>query len=356
MDWLVLLYNAVMLGVDAAAGVYLWRRRTVRAWLVATAAAGGGAVLLAVLLGVAGRGFTVVLLAAYGLFVHGSLGMLLSAWILWPARRGAATVAGAIAAVLIAVGVDGFLIEPYQLDVTRYRIVSDRVERPTRIVVVADLQTDKIGAYETDVLREVMWQKPDLILLAGDYSGEVGDAQERLWASANTFMRRIQFAAPMGVFAIRGNCDGEGWEAIVKGLPAKAVEHTQTFDLGGLWLTCLSLRDSLNTDLKVARPTSAEFHVVMGHSPNFALGAVDGDLLLAGHTHGGQVRLPWIGPLLTLSKVPRAWAAGMTELTGGRRLIVSRGIGMERDRAPLVRFLCRPQLVVIDLVPGSPQE
>ena len=72
---------------------------------------------------------------------------------------------------------------------------------------------------------------------------------------------------------------------------------------------------------------------------------------MAGHTHGGQVRLPLIGPLKTSAKIPRHWAAGLTDIGGGRRLVVSRGIGMERLWAPRLRFLCRPELVILDVVP-----
>jgi len=111
------------------------------------------------------------------------------------------------------------------------------------------------------------------------------------------------------------------------------------------------MEDSFDSRLSI---TSVErFHIVMGHSPDFALGNVRADLLVAGHTHGGQVRLPFIGPVITLSSVPRSWAAGLTELTGGRTLIVSRGIGMERGSAPRLRFLCRPELVIVDVVPAN---
>jgi predicted MPP superfamily phosphohydrolase len=94
-----------------------------------------------------------------------------------------------------------------------------------------------------------------------------------------------------------------------------------------------------------------EFHIVLGHAPDFALGNVQGDLFVAGHTHGGQVRLPIIGPIITFSRVPRHMAAGVTELAGGRTLVVSRGTGMERGYAPRMRFLCRPELVVIEIAP-----
>jgi len=89
----------------------------------------------------------------------------------------------------------------------------------------------------------------------------------------------------------------------------------------------------------------------MGHSPNFSLGEIDADLLLAGHTHGGQVQLPGIGPLLTLSLVPRSWASGLTEISPDQYLLVSRGIGLERGNAPQLRFNCRPELVILDLIP-----
>ncbi len=75
------------------------------------------------------------------------------------------------------------------------------------------------------------------------------------------------------------------------------------------------------------------------------------DVVLAGHTHGGQVQLPFVGPLLTLTRVPRAWSHGLTALPGGGHLYVSRGIGMERFEAPRVRFRCRPEVVLVDLVP-----
>ena len=95
--------------------------------------------------------------------------------------------------------------------------------------------------------------------------------------------------------------------------------------------------------------------MVLGHSPNFSLGDINADLLLAGHTHGGQVRLPGIGPILTLSAVPRDWASGLTEIQPGRNLLVSRGIGLERGNAPRMRFLCRPELIVISLEPTGDQ-
>ncbi|MEM8933596.1 MAG: hypothetical protein AAGE94_20570, partial [Acidobacteriota bacterium] len=101
------------------------------------------------------------------------------------------------------------------------------------------------------------------------------------------------------------------------------------------------------------------FHIAFGHAPEFALtqhllDKPSADLAIAGHTHGGQVRVPWFGPIVTFSAVPRSWAAGRTDFDNGGILIVSRGVGMERGRAPRLRLLCRPEIVVIDLLPAAP--
>ncbi len=120
-------------------------------------------------------------------------------------------------------------------------------------------------------------------------------------------------------------------------------------DLGPLQLTLLDPEDARSDAPPVPRVEG--FHVVLGHAPDFALAAPPADLLLAGHIHGGQVRIPGWGPLLTLSRVPRSWATGRTELPQGGTLVVSRGLGMERGDAPRLRLGCRPELVVIELVP-----
>ena len=77
--------------------------------------------------------------------------------------------------------------------------------------------------------------------------------------------------------------------------------------------------------------------------------------LLAWHRASALSRrlatIPGFGPPVTFSAVPRDWAVGLTLLPWGGDLYVSRGIGMERFDAPRVRFDCRPELAILDLVP-----
>ena len=93
--------------------------------------------------------------------------------------------------------------------------------------------------------------------------------------------------------------------------------------------------------------------IFAGHSPDYVLALQQTDrpfLALAGHTHGGQVQLPLIGPLLTLTRLHRHYAE-YYGVFGFGVLSVSRGIGMERQDAPRLRFLCPPEIRLITLQP-----
>jgi predicted MPP superfamily phosphohydrolase len=347
----MLLYNLLMAGVDLAALECVRRKRHLAVGCGAMACAGMAAVVLAVMLG--RESFEIFRLTACGLLCHGAIVPVGSAVLLWRTRPKTAIAFATAAALVLAVAVDAFLIEPTWLEVSRVRLTTPKIARPVRIVVLADLQTDQIGSYERRVLKQILDEKPDLILLAGDYIQAGRAAREELGGQLNALLHQLGFAAPAGVFAVGGNIDGD-WPKLFDGLPVTSVRSTESFQVAGIRLTCLGVRDSFSSSLEVGSPAADRFHVVLGHSPNFALGRIEADLLVAGHTHGGQVRLPLIGPLVTLSRVPRRWAAGLNDLPGGARLLVSRGVGMERGRAPRIRFLCRPELVVIDLAPKTP--
>jgi uncharacterized protein len=290
-------------------------------------------------------------LMAYIVFLHGWVFAAGFAVILWQTRMRLAVMCGACAAALPVLAYYVFLIEPFWLETSYRQIASPKIHRAFRIVVLADLQTDAFGDYERGVLRRIMEEKPDLILLAGDYIQTSDKRYGTISREINAFLREIRFGAPYGVFAVRGNVDPPGWQEIFADLGVTCVDIRKSFDLGPLSLTCLGLFDSFNTSAVAGNPDPGRFHLVLGHVPNFALGGIEADLLVAGHTHGGQVRFPLIGPIVTNCRISHSWAAGLTNLPDGGKLLVSRGIGMERDYAPRLRFLCRPELMVIDLAP-----
>lgn len=317
---------------------------------VVIAACGG--VLLAFLAGE--NLFGTVRLWCWALFAHGPL---LLGMILVHARRRRegsghralqSTCAVGIVA-LIAVAFDAFLIEPTSLEISRVEVRSNKLSRPARIALVADIQSDKIGEFEREVMRAVMAAEPDAIFFAGDYIQLDDESAPEQQAALAKLFRELELAAPLGVFAVRGNTDAKGWQRVFEGVEAHLFTEMESLHVGEWIVTGLPPRDSHDSRLKIKATDS--FQIALGHHPDYARGPADADLLLAGHCHGGQVRIPFLGPPLTLSSIPRKWTSGAHEIRPGTTLIVSRGIGMERASAPRLRFLCRPELVLIDLVP-----
>ncbi len=253
--------------------------------------------------------------------------------------------------LVLAVGVWSFWIEPGWLQTIYYEIHTAKLDHPIRLEIIADLQTDRIGSHEQRAPQAVAAAKPDLVLLTGDYLQVESRFLARETFRLQTLWRQVALRAPLGVWAVGGDVEGPNWPEIFAGLPVRPLENSTTFEVGQLTLSALSAVDSRSGHFPIT--ASERFHIAFGHAPDFALSRPSVDLMVAGHTHGGQVRLPLIGPLLTFSRIPRAWAAGRTDFDDGRTLVVSRGIGMERGNAPRLRFLCRPEVVLIDLLPAS---
>jgi uncharacterized protein len=314
-----------------------------------------GLVVLLFAVQLAQEAFEIVNLAAYGIFIGGPIILLIA---VYTARRGKLMFSAGfylfLALLVVAIGIDAFLVEPRLLENSYQTISSDKITKPIKIAVVSDLQTDHVNAYDENALKRVLAEKPDIILMPGDYvQCLTNDKQIAEVIRFRDLLRRLDFGAPAGAYAVRGNAEPDGWPVEFEKTKVTANEKTTLYKSGEIDITALSFADSFNTAYKYKHIDDSRFQIIFGHGPDFALAHPPADLLIAGHTHGGQVRLPGIGPILTLSKVPRAWAAGRTQIDAGTTLIVSRGVGMERRYAPRLRFLCRPQLVFINLIPAT---
>lgn len=333
----LILFNGVLVLLDAA---FLWRYRR------RTGVVSAGVLLLAYgLLSAAlalafahlgfdrHRSFAFVQLCAWALFLHGPLLGLGVVWLSDAKERGATHGGVALSLGIASLAGYSFRIEPRWLEITRTEVEAPGLRRPLRVALIADLQTDQPGEWERRVLEAARDAQPDLVLFTGDYVqlGTLG-AYQRARDQLRRILVDVQFSPPLGAYAVRGDTEpasfslwaptfsGTGVEA----LPRTDYVHNPEFAAAGLVLAGLEVVDSRDADLILPPRESDDFHIVFGHAPDNALAGHAADLILAGHTHGGQVRLPWIGPIVTLTQVPRAIAGGgLHRLPHGGQIYVS---------------------------------
>lgn len=295
--------------------------------------------------------FDAVNMTGMGIFVGGVALLSECAYFAWPKYKKFAFVFAICATTLFAIGVDAFIVEPSWLDVRHETVTSSKIDKPLRMVVISDLQTDHVGVFEKEVLKKTMAEHPDMVLFPGDYIEALPSRQREEMAKLRQCMIDEHVSAPLGVYAVEGDHEATEWQEIFAGLPIRGFPRSATICNARVAVTGLTLKDSYSLNYQI--PHEDKFHIVFGHRPDFSLRAGEGDLFIAGHTHGGQVQLPFFGPLVTFSDVPRRWCGGCNVKINNNRsnLIISRGVGMERGLAPRLRFFCRPEIVVVDVLP-----
>lgn len=246
-------------------------------------------------------------------------------------------------------------IEPKQLDVDHFQLGSG--DKHVRVVVLSDIQSPGVGAFEKRVAKTASAQNADLILYAGDlYSGEDNPFPRHFQAFVD-LARNLD--APDGTFFVPGDHDGDDDLPSVVHAAGKTFmqEDEQIIDVHGIRVGIVGLDTDFTTENatalmnNLASRNDLDYKIVLDHKPDVIFRTPPGiDLVVAGHTHGGQVNVPLFGPVMTLSNIPRNQAAGgLFNYSNGRKLFVSRGIGVEHGGAPIVRFNDKPQVAVLDL-------
>lgn len=243
-------------------------------------------------------------------------------------------------------GIDSLFIEPFRIEVTHFDMQA-LVGAPLKIAQLSDVHTHGMGRNESRTLAILQEEKPDLIVVTGDCLGNGAGNYEM----CKQLYQKLH--APLGVWVIRGN-----WE---NDLP---VHHERVFyaESGAHILvnantsprpdfSLIGLDDFISgkprLDAALSGVPAGVYRIALFHSPAYfdqVAGRVD--LCIAGHTHGGQVRLPFLRPLW-LPKGCGRFVEGWYQ-EKGTRMYVNRGLGM--SNLP-IRFLCRPEITVFTLHP-----
>ncbi len=240
--------------------------------------------------------------------------------------------------------------EPNNLEVQRVEVRLPGLRHKVKLAHLSDLQTDTIGALHERVRREANAFKPDLVVFTGDMinhpslAGVAGD-----WLASFEPAGRKYF--------VTGNVDGGfATEGLLRRAGFENLNgQRRVIEAAGTQLTLLGVDIwDWKAPGYIARLAdgSPRPRLLLSHRPDAALVVGDAvDFVLSGHTHGGQVCLPLWGPIVTLSHVARRIAAGGLHRIGQVQLLVSRGLGWEGHLAPRVRILCRPHLILVELLP-----
>jgi hypothetical protein len=272
---------------------------------------------------------------------------------------------GVLAAALAAFAW-GFWLEPQRLVVVRTELELPGWPAKLSGVRVALLSDLHVGSpfWDLDALSSLVErtnaEKPDLVLLAGDY--QINDVPGGRWVDAEPIAERLgALKASLGVFAVLGNHDwwndGERTRRafIAHGIvvleeSAKALERGgQTFYLVGLADQLTRSSSPRNVFAQVPHEAAT---LLLVHEPDvfesFPRLGVSPTLTLAGHTHGGQVWLPLLGRRIVPSEFGERYAYGHV-VEGGRHLFVTSGVGTS---VLPVRFGVPPEIALLTLRPG----
>lgn len=338
----------------------LWRGR--RPSAPSLLALGGQAV--ATIVWVSGLTFFGTAHVAYLLATVAPLGGLVAAFSSADGRSRLRTWPGRLVVVALVVptvvGLYASHIEPFWLRVDRVEVATD-AGHGLRIGVLADLQTRDIGDHERDAVARLIEQEPDLVLVPGDLWQTDDDFIAAEWPRWAELFTELVDAVGL-VVMVEGNTDHIGWIELIAAESGAVVVHdrVEEFEVDGTRVVIGGTRDLASIpagpSLRAMRQLiSAErddvVTIALTHRPDiidWLPGPVD--LIVTGHTHGGQIQIPVIGPLMTASSVPRYIAAGGLNTIDGHRIYVSTGVGLERSDAPQVRLGVRPSIGILDLV------
>lgn len=277
--------------------------------------------------------------------------------------------------IIVIIGL--LLITLYQskfcLEVSTYQIPSSKIENSIRIVQLTDLHLSQFGKQNEQLIDKVEQQNPDLIFLTGDLM----NSYEKDPSVALTLIRGLAPIAP--VYLSLGNHEIEYMEndsgdlitsfsnagAHVLEFSYEDVEiNDQTLRIGGVYGYCLP-KEALKTgEAKEKECTFLEnfqntqnatlllCHMPVSWMDYGSLDAWDIDVVFAGHAHGGQVRIPFLGGLIAPDQ---GWFVGREEglyfsADHKKTLVLSRGLGTS---GVIPRLNNIPQVMVIDLIPAQ---
>ena len=252
-----------------------------------------------------------------------------------------------------------------RLKVVEYEIDSGKIKNPFRIALISDLHSCRYGEHEEELINALDGLHPDIVCLTGDMFDENSNNENTI-----DFLEGISGRYP--VYYVTGNHEFWGgvdkYEndmAVIERLGIRRLQgELYPVDINGNYVTVAGVDDFdshlVDGDLILENQfldcylnlDADSYNILLSHRPEYydTYTAHDYDLVLCGHTHGGQWRIPGIinGLYSPDQGLFPKYAGGMYE-DPPTTMIVSRGLA--RESTPVPRFYNPPELVIIDINP-----
>lgn len=285
----------------------------------------------------------------------------------------------------IIIGILAFLyVEANSLQITEYTITSPKIPEEFegfKILQLSDLHSKEFGRDNIRLIEQIKAQNPDIIVATGDMLNSGNDNGQVFYNLAKELVKEFK------LYYIKGNHEqiaefkaeeaGSGWfdsymdelrnlgVIILDNDKAELKKGDASINLYGLEISLLLYRgryssnyngeksiDVLSIEKKLGRREREKYNILLTHNPAYfqIYSRWGADLVLSGHVHGGIVRLPLLGGLLSPDATffPK-YDAGEFEL-GDSKMIVSRGLGNSTLR---LRVFNRPEIITITLRRGG---
>jgi predicted MPP superfamily phosphohydrolase len=227
------------------------------------------------------------------------------------------------------------------------------VLRGLRILHITDMHlTRRWSAANDELIRRLRESIPDLIVFTGDFVDHKLDHRGAL----PTLERLVtQLKARIGIFAVTGNHDGDLLPPKLGRLGVQVINRRCVrLETGDATIELIGLpgtrRRSFDPEfVRTICPRAAGVpRIVLGHFPDQVelIGSLRADAMLCGHTHGGQICLPFGRALMSHDSLPKCMAKGAHRV-GETLLVVNRGFGMTRWP---IRIFCPAEVIELRLV------
>jgi len=311
------------------------------------------------------------------IMLSGSFGIMLAArhslkrWrsqILW--MRIVVMLIGAVSTLFFMLITYGSFIEPQLITVTNISLPFP-LHESVKIAVISDLHVGpyKGAGFVKRIVARINRERPDVVLIAGDLV-----LSDEVTPEAIVALTPLKDLRPaLGTYVVMGNHDHSIYRLFspeqrrppdrsdliteaLKGLGLIVLKNTQSeLRIGDELLRIAGIEEALSGQADIVKTLqnagTGSPVILMSHNPDIILDPMSrlATLIIAGHTHGGQIRLPWYGPVSALpTRIGRKFDQGIFRLDGGATLAITRGVG---ESGPRARLFAPPEIMIIQTIP-----